>query len=346
MTLNKVALAVASAEVSGNLTIVGDAVVYDAGPYQSVSIQVSGTFVGTIVFEVSNNNVDWIAKTLLNQNTNAGLSSVTTPALVAGDIGARYIRARRSVATSGVAVITMELAGASQAPIIATQAISGAVTIAAAASSMVKTEDAEHTSGDAGVHMLGVRRDNPTIDTSADNDYASQKVDRHGAIYTRTIDSAKRTYAAAIKLTPIVGQILEVVGAASTTIEINRITVTLYGTAVGKMDVVVNKRSTASAGGTSANLAKVPYDAADAASVATVRTFSVTPTTLGTLVGQMRVAMLSIAASQASDRLKLESGQYSKSFTLTAATQAITVDLAGTVPTGAEMAIDIEWTEY
>lgn len=351
MTLNKLNLAAASFESSGSLASlnasVGDA--FDLSNYQSVSVQLSGTWVGTVSFEVSNDGTTFVAKNLVS-STNSSVASTTGAGVFSGDIGAKYFRVRRSAFTSGTALVNLIYSSASQFNPTASQAVSGTVTAnlgtgGVAATSLGKAEDAVAASGDTGIFNLGVRRDAPLTSTSATGDYSEMAVNRHGALYTTTIDSAKRTYSLAAKITPFAGEILEIAGSASATVEINRITITLYGTAAGKMDVVVNKRSTASTGGTSTTPAKVPYDAADAASTATVKVFSVTPT-VGTIVGAVRQAMVACAANDTSDRLKIESGGYAKSFTLSGTAQVITVDLAGTVPTGGEMAIDIEWTEY
>ena len=223
----------------------------------------------------------------------------------------------------------------------------GALVPGSGATSLGKAEDAVAASGDIGIFQLGVRRDAPVISASANGDYNEMAVTQHGALYTQTVDGMKRTYSAAARLTTVVsGQVPEIFGAASTTVEINRITLTLFGTAAGVMDFTVNKRSAVATGGTATNPTKVPYNAADAAAASTLKVYTVVPTTPGTLVGALRQGMLYTGAGVPSDRIKIESGSYSKSFTLTSATQSITVDLAGTVPTGAVLAVDIEWTEF
>lgn len=312
----------------------------DAQNYQSVSIQVSGTFVGTLAYEVSNDGTNWVAKNLV---TPAGAIAATTAAasMWSADIGARYFRVRMSAYTSGAATVVMLFSGASQSNAIS----SVSATVGAAAGNIGKAEDAAAVAGDVGVQILGVRRDVPVVSASATGDYNEVAMSKHGALAITTIDSMKKTYAAAMKLTPIVGTNLEITGAAAGTVEINRITITLFATAAGVLDITLNKRSAASTVGTAVNLTKVPYDAADAAAAAAaVRVFSVAPTP-GALVGPVRQAMLSVVASQASDRLRFESGSYAKSFTLTGVAQALTLDIAGTIPAGAAIAVDIEWTE-
>lgn len=56
------------------------------------------------------------------------------------------------------------------------------ITPGTGATSLGKAEDAAHSSGDVGVFMLGVRRDTPTVSTSANGDYSGFSVDRLGRI--------------------------------------------------------------------------------------------------------------------------------------------------------------------
>ena len=48
----------------------------------------------------------------------------------------------------------------------------------------VKAEDAAHSSGDKGLHVLGVRNDTLAALAGADGDYASLQVDKNGGLYT------------------------------------------------------------------------------------------------------------------------------------------------------------------
>lgn len=49
-----------------------------------------------------------------------------------------------------------------------------------------KREDAGHSSGDDGLHILGVRKDGAAQTTSADTDYGSISLDAYGAVYARS----------------------------------------------------------------------------------------------------------------------------------------------------------------
>lgn len=80
---------------------------FDAQNFQSISIQVSGTWVGQVVFEVTNDPAQgWITKALTRADgvPASGLTNLNTIAY--GDIGGRYIRARMQAYTSGTATVT------------------------------------------------------------------------------------------------------------------------------------------------------------------------------------------------------------------------------------------------
>lgn len=72
---------------------------FDALDFTSVSIQITGTFVAKMKFQVSNDGTNWVDKNL------AGATEVTTPGLWAGDIGARYVRVLMTERTSGTATV-------------------------------------------------------------------------------------------------------------------------------------------------------------------------------------------------------------------------------------------------
>lgn len=322
--------------------------------YDTIAIQVTGTYTGVLTVQGTVDGVNWVAlggtQALTNLNTavqSATIASAAVGVWQADISGLQGVRVTALAAVTGTAVVS--LVGSQRSGIVGIDTPIALTSLPAPATatttSMTKAEDAVAATGDSGIFILGVRRDAPTISASATGDYNEIAVSKQGAMFTQVIDAVKKTYATGGKVTPFAGTVLEIFGAAATTVEINRVTLTLFGTAAGKMDVIFNKRSTASTGGTSTTPAKVPYDAADAASAAGVKLFTVAPTN-GTIIGLVRQGMLSVNGTTDSGRLKVESGQYAKSFTLTAAAQAITIELAGTVPTGAELAIDIEWTEY
>jgi hypothetical protein len=189
MTLNKLSLSPSGEISNGTITANGQSVgsSVDALNYQSVAVQVTGTFSATLTYQISNDGVNWVTKTLIT-SANASASTITAAGMAAGDIGGRYFRVVATTYSSGTAVVTLQFNGASQANVIATQAVSGTVTSnlgtgGTGATSLGKAEDAVHASGDTGVFVLAVRAPTtPASPTSAAGDYGSILVDLEGKL--------------------------------------------------------------------------------------------------------------------------------------------------------------------
>lgn len=91
----------------------------DCQKLQSVSVQVRGTWVGTILFEVSNDGNLWVSKSLVSSASGGLASTTTSNNIFFGDIGARYFRARFSAYTSGTAEVVANINALSYNPPIA-----------------------------------------------------------------------------------------------------------------------------------------------------------------------------------------------------------------------------------
>lgn len=96
--------------ISGTATTTDDACMLGGlMTHGSISIQLSGTWTGTVTFEATTNLTDWVALNLLPSNS-------TTPASTAtgngawGDVlhGWSAVRARFSTASSGIVTITIK----------------------------------------------------------------------------------------------------------------------------------------------------------------------------------------------------------------------------------------------
>lgn len=101
-----------SRTVTGSLTAVSQAVVTDLSDEDEVSFQVTGTFVGTVVPEITLDGTNWVALAVI------AYDSVTpaTPVVAATAPGAFYarnvavvvsMRVRCSAYTSGAIVVTV-----------------------------------------------------------------------------------------------------------------------------------------------------------------------------------------------------------------------------------------------
>ena len=126
----------------------------DAMYYQSICLQITGTWAGTITFQVSVDGTNWVTKQLISSSGSAA-STTTGNSVWSGDLGARYFRVLMSAYTSGTATVVIEYNAFSLAHNIGTQSVQGTIT---ALPSLV--EQAETTTNLAsGATYTGASRD-------------------------------------------------------------------------------------------------------------------------------------------------------------------------------------------
>ena len=202
-------------------------------PIQSVSVQISGTFVATVTFQVSNDKVTWVTKSLYTPGGSAA-TAPTAPGVWAADLGARYFRVVVTAYTSGT--VQVNIFGTSQSQSnVPSQQVTGTVTAnpSTGTTGPGKLEDAASASGDMGIFTLGVRAPaTPAAATSAAGDYGHFAIDAEGkqvavgqaipdvtydsnAALTTTSDVALRAAQAAGIRTFVKTVILENTGAAA-----------------------------------------------------------------------------------------------------------------------------------
>lgn len=169
--------------VSGTATALNDDVIAstDVGNYRWVSLQLTGTWTGTVTFQTSNDNTNWASMTMVGstQGGNSHSTTGTINAMFNGHCPGRYFRARFTTATSGTvsgSAIFSASPGAYQTFGI------GNISPGSSAANLGKAEDAGHTTGDTGVFMLGVRNDAQTTLTSTDLDYSPIGTDGPGNV--------------------------------------------------------------------------------------------------------------------------------------------------------------------
>lgn len=175
-------------------------------------------------------------------------------------------------------------------------------------------------------------------------------------LVVRNIPKTRATYGAtAINITPATTatDIFTITGSASKTIYIHKITVTGNRTAHAQDLVVLLKRSTANAGGTSTTRTAVPYDSANAAATATVRAYTANPT-LGTLVGAIQANRVSFPV-QTPTNAQGNGGaavpwiwEYTKDaqpITLRGTSEVLAINLNGVTIAGGSLQFNIEWSE-
>ena len=89
-------------------------------------------------------------------------------------------------------------------------------------------------------------------------------------------------------------------GSATKTIRILQVELSTIQSGAGLNTWFLLVRSTANAGGTSTTRTAVPMDSNNAAATATMRVYTVNPTTVGTLIGNIRTTKLTTAGTTAS----------------------------------------------
>jgi hypothetical protein len=115
-----------------------------------------------------------------------------------GDTGVAVFAVRRDTAASGAgsdgdyATINVDSSGRLYV-----------VLTGNAANDITKAEDAAHTSADAGVAMLAVRRDTAAVGSGTDGDYSTVNVDANGRLHTRVgyVDPPATVYAGQTNVT-------------------------------------------------------------------------------------------------------------------------------------------------
>ncbi len=215
------------------------------------------------------------------------------------------------------------------------------------ATNLGKAEDAVAASGDTGVFVLGVRRDVAVASASAAGDYNELAVGPFGDQYISKLGTRKRSYSCAftVALAASATDVVEIIGSASTTVEIVRITIGGVQTTAGQVLLNLIRRSTAASAGSSTNQTLVPHQATDAAATAVVKAYTANPTT-GTSVGNIRSRRLPIGMSTSLIApTEFTFGENTKPVFLAGVAQTLCLNLAGVTVAGGSLDVEIELTE-
>lgn len=247
-------------------------------------------------------------------------------------------------------------------------------------SNLSKAEDSVHISGDMGVMALSVRETYPTGLADTDGDYAPLEVDANGDLFTTlgtrldsTNDSVnigaaggvgiqsngaigvhndssfKSTYSAVatgLAVASSATDIFELVGSASKTVRVLRITVSGTGNP-GQYNFAVVKRSSADSGGSSVNTTIVPHDSVNAVATAVAKVYTANPT-LGTMVGEVEDTVYFITSGVVTSlpALVFEFGKaQGQEIVLRGVAQTAALNLRGQSIVGSQLRIKFEFTE-
>ena len=327
----------------------------------SISFQVTGTYTGALTPQFSNDGTNWItpADALIKNIA----TTVYTPTLTSGTTGLfsislsgfLFFRIVALAAVTGTAIITMR--GSSIVSIVELRnsaatignigQITGSIQPGSANVNLGKAEDAPHTSGDVGVASLAVRTDILTVGTSANIDYGYIATDKYNSILIKDQTRHKRTYSTAFSVVVITGatDIMQIIGSASTTINIQKITINATATGGVAVPVLIQKRSTVNTGGTTNISTIVPHEATDAAATSVVTYYTANPSALGTTIGNIRAASILFSAAGTYGIYEFNFAERGKPIVLVGVTQALAINLGSTAISGGTAFISIEFTE-
>lgn len=194
---------------------------------------------------------------------------------------------------------------------------------------------------------------NSTVPSLATTQQAAIQLDARGAQQVTLLDGCRATYSAtsAIAFASAASptDIFTITGSNSKTVRILRIGFSATQTTAGTVNVLLIKRFSANAGGTSAAATSVPHDSTDSAATATVLNYTANPTSLGTSVGTVRAVRAFIpttGTAAASQYYEFDVGDRAeKAIILRGNTQVLSVNLNSTTVSGGLWTIWVEWTE-
>lgn len=172
--------------VTDTITALNDTVEISLAGRSSVGFTVTGTWTGTLIYEVTYDDTNWVGVFGYAPNTSTPTLFTTTSSntsfCILGATGAAKFRLRASSWSSGTATCTLVASNVAPGTVnVATVSIIGtSVTPGTSTLHLGKAEDAAHTTGSTGVFVLGVRNDNKTVFTSATGDYSPAGTNQFG----------------------------------------------------------------------------------------------------------------------------------------------------------------------
>jgi hypothetical protein len=177
-------------------TATGNGVALSTDGMSTAVATVTGTFVGTITFEGTEDNSRWDSLNVSQAGTNTiGSTATAAGSYTINVAGYTQMRARISAYTSGSITVTAHAtphtgpARVVNANLVAGSAAIGTVGVTSvvpgvAATSLGKAEDAVHASGDTGVMALTVRRDTSAASSGTTGDYEPLSTNSTGQLWT------------------------------------------------------------------------------------------------------------------------------------------------------------------
>ena len=345
--------------VPAGVATAGSAVELDVSGYSGAIVQVTGTHTGALSLQYTVDGATWVtgASCFFNVSGTTAPTNIITSAANGifriPTFGAKKIRVTGLAAMTGTTVVTIiSSAGSSYLDAGNITSIISSVAISSTGGSayLVKNEDTAAATGDAGIATWRVRRDTLTVSASATGDYNEMASTKYGAGYVKDEERQKATYSFSCEFTPAASatDILEIKASGTKTITIQVVEVYAFATAATVQPIDLLRRSTLNTGGTRTAVTAIKHEEADAAATAAVNFYTANPTT-GTLVGKLRAMPVYFAAAAGTAEYQVKKfnlGELNKPLVLAQnSTQSFVLNIRGSTPSGAVIAVNITITE-
>lgn len=197
---------------------------------------------------------------------------------------------------------------------------------------------------------------NSTLPTITNGQRVDSQADANGRHIVLSVpsDGYKATYnaTATFVAASTATDFFTLTGSATKTIRIIRIGMSATQTTSAEVNLILLKRSTANSGGTSTSPTIVPNDSGDAAGTAVARAYTANPTSLGSLVGNLRNFKLTVPviavggnATAPIEQIEYFGDKFGKGLVLRGTGEVFALNLNSATVTGNNFSVWIEWTE-
>lgn len=275
----------------------------------------------------------------------------STPVAIASDQSAIPVSGSVTVLQSTAANLNATVTGtvnAAQSGTWNINNISGTINLPTGASTLSaqNTGNASLSSIDGKLNSLGQKAMTGSVPVVVASDNVLTTLVKETATYSAGVADLSPAATAT--------DIVTISGAAGKVIKIYRIHITATATTGSIFDLNLIRRSTLNTGGTSTTVTPVVFDTLNAASSAVIQRYTANPTTLGTSLGVISQSMLYCSPTtnaannfvQPGGTVELLFGQDGmQPLTLRNVNELIAINLDGQTITGANIEVDIQWTE-
>lgn len=319
----------------------------------NMELEVQGTWVGTILMEGSNDSgANWKSFSVVLPSPAAFSSAGVTSNGYYRTLGVgsfKWIRARMNPYTSGTAVVTLR---ASVGPDVVGVVQSNPSNLATGAwfnNSGTQVQGASDSSGNQIVNAQG--KANSAVQSFSIGTSNPLQTDLRGAQLTVPLDGMRATYSASFGISPATTatDVFTIGGSGSKTVRILQVEAWPSETTAALKQLFLLIRSSANSGGTSSAGTAVPFDSNSPAATAPVTIYSANPTSLGTLVGNIRSSNMNVGPGTTTDPETLvrwdfgnNSGQ---AVVLRGSSQFLALNLNSVTFTGGSIYVSVTWTE-